>query len=71
VEQLVGERLVDLIRRPRRHQFDDVRADVATWRPGDTIPLSQGRALRVIATRLDDGTDDDPVSVLVVEAAED
>jgi hypothetical protein len=40
-----------------------------SWKPGDTIPLGRGRTLRVIDTRLDEGTDGDPVSVLVVEAA--
>lgn len=42
---------------------------VPNWRPGDTIPLGRDRKLRVIDTRLDEGTDGDPVSVLVVEAA--
>jgi hypothetical protein len=42
---------------------------VPNWRPGDTIPLGRGGALRVIDTRLDEGTDGDPVSVLVVEVA--
>lgn len=37
---------------------------VPTWRPGDAIPLGQGRTLRVIDTR--DGEDD---AVLVVEKA--
>lgn len=41
----------------------------AATRPGDTIPLGRDRTLRVIDTRLDEGTDGDPVSVLVVEAA--
>lgn len=40
-----------------------------TWRAGDTIPLDGDRTLRVVDTRLDEGTDGDPVSVLVVEAA--
>ena len=43
------------------------RAAVPDWRPGDTIALGRDRMLRVIATRLDDGTDGDPASVLVVE----
>jgi hypothetical protein len=40
-----------------------------TWRAGDIIPLGRDRTLRVIETRLDEGTDGDPVSVLVVEPA--
>jgi hypothetical protein len=56
---------------------DGTRADPTTfrsapgvsWEPGDTIPLGRDRKLRVIDTRLDEGTDGDPVSVLVVEAA--
>jgi hypothetical protein len=40
-----------------------------SWEPGDTIPLGRDGALRVIDTRLDEGTDGDPVSVLVVEPA--
>ena len=40
-----------------------------SWRPGDTIPLGRDRKLRVIDTRLDERTDGDPVSVLIVEAA--
>jgi hypothetical protein len=35
-------------------------------RAGDTIPLGR-QTLRVIDTRLDESTDGDPVSVLVVE----
>jgi hypothetical protein len=35
--------------------------------PGDTIPLGRDRKLRVVDTRLDEGTDGDPVSVLIVE----
>lgn len=42
---------------------------VPNWRVGDTIPLDRDRTLRVIATRLDEGSDGDPVPVLVVEAA--
>lgn len=38
------------------------------WKAGDTIPLGR-RTLRVIDTRLDEGTDGDPVAVLIVEAA--
>jgi hypothetical protein len=37
---------------------------VPNWRPGDTIPLGAGKALRVIAVR-DDDTDRPPA--LVVE----
>jgi hypothetical protein len=40
-----------------------------SWEPGDTIPLGRDRKLRVVDTRLDEGTDGDPVSVLVVEPA--
>ena len=40
---------------------------VPTWRPGDTIPLSRDKILRVIDTRLGQEPDDDPV--LVVETA--
>ena len=39
------------------------------WTPCDTIPLGRDRKLRVVDTRLDEGTDGDPVSVLVVEPA--
>jgi hypothetical protein len=42
---------------------------VPNWRPGDEIPLCPGRTLRVIATRLDEGSVGDPVPALVVEAA--
>jgi hypothetical protein len=35
----------------------------------DTIPLARDRKLRVVDTRLDEGTDGDPVSGLVVEPA--
>jgi hypothetical protein len=41
-----------------------------SWEPGDTIPLGRDRKLRVVDSRLDEGTDGDPVSVLVVEAAQ-
>jgi hypothetical protein len=41
----------------------------ASWEPGDTIPLGRDQTLRVIDTRLDEGTDGDPVAVLIVEAA--
>ena len=40
-----------------------------SWGPGDTIPLSRDRMLRVVDSRLDEGTDGDPVRVLVVEPA--
>jgi hypothetical protein len=39
-----------------------------SWKPGDAILLGC-RTLRVIDTRLDEGTDGDPVAVLIVEAA--
>jgi hypothetical protein len=39
-----------------------------SWRAGDTILLGC-RTLRVVDTRLDEGSDGDPVSVLVVEPA--
>jgi hypothetical protein len=45
-----------------------LRTAVPNWGAGDTIPLG-GRTLRVIDTRLDEGTDGDPVAVLIVEAA--
>jgi hypothetical protein len=45
------------------------RASVPNWEAGDSIPLGQGRTLRVIDSRLDEGTDGDPVCVLVVEPA--
>lgn len=38
-----------------------------SWGPGDTIPLGRDRRLRVIDTRLVEGTDGEPVTVLVVE----
>jgi hypothetical protein len=44
-----------------------LRAAVPNWRPGDTIQLGRDRMLRVVATRLDEGSDGDPVSVLVLE----
>ena len=55
---------------------DGTRADPPTfrsapgvsWEPGDTIPLGE-RTLRVVAIRLDEGADGDPVSVLVVAQA--
>jgi hypothetical protein len=42
------------------------RCSVPSWPPGDALPLGEDRVLRVIDTRLDEGTDGDPVSVLVV-----
>jgi hypothetical protein len=43
------------------------RSSPATaWNVGDVLYLGR-RTLRVIATRLDEGSDGDPVSVLVVE----
>jgi hypothetical protein len=36
-------------------------AAVPNWRVGDTIPLGRGRTLRVIDTRLDEGTDCEPL----------
>jgi hypothetical protein len=44
-----------------------LKAAVPDWRPGHTIALGRDRMLRVVATRLDEGTDGEPVSVLVVE----
>jgi hypothetical protein len=44
-------------------------APSVSWKAGDTIPLGGDRTLRVIDTRLEEGTDGDPVSVLVVETA--
>jgi hypothetical protein len=42
---------------------------VPNWQVDDEIFLRPGNTLRVIATRLDEGTDGDPVSVLIVERA--
>jgi hypothetical protein len=44
------------------------RTAIATWNAGDTIPVRAGLTLRVIATRLAEGFDGDPVSILVVES---
>ena len=41
-----------------------------SWEAGDTIPLGRHGALRVVDTRLDEGTDGEPLSVLVVEQPE-
>jgi hypothetical protein len=38
-----------------------------SWEPCDTIPLGGDRKLRVVDTLLDEGTDGDPISLLVVE----
>jgi hypothetical protein len=46
-----------------------LKAAVPDWRAGDTIALGRDRMLRVLATRLEEGSDGDPVSVLVVEEA--
>jgi hypothetical protein len=46
-----------------------LKAAVPNWGPGDTIALGPDRMLRVIATRLEEGSDGEPVSVLVVEEA--
>jgi hypothetical protein len=46
-----------------------LNAAVPDWRAGNMIPLGHGRALRVVATRLEEGSDGEPVSVLVVESA--
>jgi hypothetical protein len=45
-------------------------ADGTSWNPGDTIPLGRNGTLRVVDTRLDEGTDGDPIQTLVVEDAE-
>jgi hypothetical protein len=44
-----------------------LKAAVPNWRPGDTIHLGRDRTLRVVSTRSDQGSDGDPVSVVVVE----
>jgi hypothetical protein len=36
------------------------RSTVLNWRQGDTIPLGRDRKLRVIGTRLEEGTDGEP-----------
>jgi hypothetical protein len=46
-----------------------LQAAVPNWRPGDVIALSAGRSLRVIDMRIREGSDGDPVMVLVVEPA--
>lgn len=45
------------------------RTAVPNWQPGDTIPIRADRTLLVVATRLDEGTDGEPLPVLVVEVA--
>jgi hypothetical protein len=47
-----------------------LKAAVPNWQAGDTIALGRGRMLRVVAFRLDEGSDGEPVSVLVVEDAQ-
>lgn len=47
-----------------------LKVAVPDWREGDTIHVRPGQTLRVIEIRLDEGTDGDPVSVLVVESFE-
>jgi hypothetical protein len=44
-----------------------LKAAVPDWRAGNTIALGPGRTLRVVGTRVEEGSDGDPVSVLVVE----
>jgi hypothetical protein len=44
-----------------------LKAAVPDWRAGDTIALGPGRMLRVVGIRIEEGSDGDPVSVLVVE----
>jgi len=44
-----------------------LKAAMPDWRAGNTIALGRDRMLRVIATRIEEGSDGDPVSVLVVE----
>ena len=46
-----------------------LKAAVPNWAAGDTIALDRERMLRVVATRLEEGSDGEPVSVLVVEEA--
>jgi hypothetical protein len=44
-----------------------LKAAVPDWRAGNTIALGRGRTLRVVGARVEEGSDGDPVSVLVVE----
>lgn len=46
-----------------------LKAAVPDWKTGDTIVLGRDRMLRVVGVRLEEGSDGDPVSVLVVEPA--
>jgi hypothetical protein len=46
-----------------------LKAAVPDWRAGNTIALGRGRMLRVVGTRVEEGSDGEPVSVLVVEEA--
>jgi hypothetical protein len=46
-----------------------LKAAVPDWRTGNTIALGRGRMLRVVGTRVEEGSDSDPVSVLVVQEA--
>jgi hypothetical protein len=39
----------------------ELHTAVPNWRPGDSIPLPPDRALRVVETRIDEGTDGDPL----------
>jgi hypothetical protein len=43
-----------------------LKAAVSDWRPGDTIPLGNGRTLRVVATQVDEA---DQATVLVEDMA--
>jgi hypothetical protein len=45
------------------------QAAVPNWRQGDVIALGAGRSLRVIDAPLREGSDGDPVMVLVVGPA--
>jgi hypothetical protein len=44
-----------------------LKAAVPDWRAGNTIALGHGRMLRVVDTRVEESSEGDPVSVLVVE----
>jgi hypothetical protein len=44
-----------------------LKAAVPNWQAGDTIALGRGRMLRVVAVRLEEGSDGEPLPVLVVE----
>ena len=44
-----------------------LQAAVPDWRAGHMIALGRGRMLRVSGTRVEEGTDGEPVSVLIVE----